>query len=196
MKQSAEKMTYSDYLTWPEGERWELISGVAYNMSPAPSPMHQHVLGELFAQLHALSANSRCSVYLVPFDVRFPEKNEKETDISTVVQPDISIVCDASKIDRKGCKGAPDMVIEILSPATAKKDRREKFRLYQRHQVKSYWIVSPLDEIIEVFTLNQDGKYGEADIYTADDRVPVSVFPGAEIDLAKVFSVNREEEEE
>ena len=195
MKQSAEKMTYSDYLTWPEGERWELISGVAYNMSPAPSPMHQYVLGELFAQLHSLSANSRCSVYLAPFDVRLPEKNERDTDISTVVQPDISIVCDASKIDRKGCKGAPDMVIEILSPATAKKDRREKFRLYERHQVKIYWLVSPLDEIIEVFTLNPDGRYGDADIYTADDRVPVSVFPGAEIDLSRVFSVNREEGE-
>ena len=195
MKESAEKMTYRDYLAWPEGERWELISGVAYNMSPAPSPMHQRVLIALSTQLYHLFEGKPCSVYLVPFDVRLPEKNERETDISTVVQPDISIVCDASKIDRKGCKGAPDMVIEILSPATAKKDRREKFRLYERHQVKTYWIVSPLDEIIEVFTLNQGGKYGEADIYTADDRVPVSVFPGAEIDLSRVFSVNREEDE-
>ena len=195
MKESAEKMTYGEYLTWPEGERWELISGVAYNMSPAPSPMHQRVLIALSAQLYHLSEGKSCAVYPAPFDVRLPEKNERDTDISTVVQPDISIVCDASKIDRKGCKGAPDMVIEILSPATAKKDRQEKFRLYERHQVKTYWIVSPLDEIIEVFTLNQDGKYGEADIYTADDRVPVSVFPGAEIDLAKVFSANREEDE-
>ena len=194
MKESAEKMTYRDYLTWPEGERWELISGVAYNMSPAPSPMHQRVLIALSTQLYHLFEGKPCAVYLAPFDVRLPEKNQRETDISTVVQPDISIVCDASKIDRKGCKGAPDMVIEILSPATAKKDRREKFRLYERHQVKAYWIVSPLDEIIEVFTL-KDGKYGEAEIYTADDRVPVSVFPGAEIDLSRVFSVNREEDE-
>ena len=194
MKESAEKMTYRDYLTWPEGERWELISGVAYNMSPAPSPMHQRVLIALSTQLYHLFEGKSCSVYLAPFDVRLPEKNERETDISTVVQPDISIVCDASKIDRKGCKGAPDMVIEILSPATAKKDRRKKFRLYERHQVKAYWIVSPLDEIIEVFTL-KDGKYGEAEIYTADDRVPVSVFPGAEVDLSRVFSVNREEDE-
>jgi len=195
MKQSAEKLTYGDYLTWPEGERWELISGVAYNMSPAPSPMHQRVLAALFAKLYNYSEGSRCMVYLAPFDVRLPEKNERDTDISTVVQPDISIVCDASKIDRKGCKGAPDMVIEILSPSTAKKDMQEKRRLYERHQVKSYWIVYPLDEVIHVFTLNQDGKYGEADIYSADDHVPVSVFPGAEIDLAKVFSVNREEDE-
>lgn len=194
MKESAQKMTYRDYLTWPEGERWELISGVAYNMSPAPSPMHQRVLAALFAKLYHYSEGSRCTVYLAPFDVRLPEKNERDTDISTVVQPDISIVCDASKIDRKGCKGAPDMVIEILSPSTAKKDMQEKRRLYERHQVKSYWIVYPLDEVIHVFTL-KDGKYGEADIYTADDHVPVGVFPGAEIDLAKVFSVNREEDE-
>ena len=195
MKESAEKMTYRDYLTWPEGERWELISGVAYNMSPAPSPMHQRVLIALSTQLYHLFEGKPCAVYLAPFDVRLPEKNERDTDISTVVQPDISIVCDASKIDRKGCKGAPDMVIEILSPSTAKKDIQEKRRLYERHQVKSYWIVYPLDEVIHVFTLNQDGKYGEADIYSADDHVPVSVFPGAEIDLAKVFSVNREEDE-
>ena len=112
-----QKWTYTDYLTWPEGERWELINGVAYNMSPAPSRRHQELSGELFRQIANHLKGKQCKVYDAPFDVRLSTAgNESDNYIDTVVQPDIVVVCDPSKLDERGCKGAPDIVIEISSP--------------------------------------------------------------------------------
>jgi Uma2 family endonuclease len=184
-------LTYRDYLTWPDNERGELIRGVAYDMSPAPAPEHQIVLGELFGELRNFLRGTSCRAYIAPFDVRFPEGNEADDAIETVVQPDISIVCDASKIDRKGCKGAPDIIIEILSPATAKKDSQEKFTLYEHHGVQEYWIVHPSEHLVEVFALGKDQAYGRPKIYAEDDILPVSRFPGLELDLAVVFGIEK-----
>lgn len=192
---STETFTYGDYLTWPDEERWELIHGVAYNMSPAPSTEHQRVLTKLLVPLGQFFIDRPCEVFCAPFDVRLPEKHEADEDINTVVQPDLVVICDPSKVDSKGCKGAPDMIIEILSPSTAKKDRQDKFSLYEEHGVKEYWIVHPLEHLIEVFALGDDGTYGRPTIYARDDRLPVNLFPGLEIQLARIFGIEQGAEE-
>ncbi|MBI4778088.1 Uma2 family endonuclease [Candidatus Desantisbacteria bacterium] len=135
-RKKEERFTYGDYLKWPDEERWELIDGVAYDMSPAPSRRHQEVVGELFRQFATYLLGKSCKVYVAPFDVRLPECDEADEDIITVVQPDIIVVCDRDKLDDKGGRGAPDIVIEILSPWTAKKDLRTKYNLYERHRVR------------------------------------------------------------
>lgn len=129
MQRDDRRYTYGDFASWPEGERWEPIDGVAYDMSPAPSPRHQVVLGELHAQFHAALRGSPCRPYLAPLDVRLPNGTEEDALVSTVVQPDLAVVCDAAKIDARGCRGAPDLLVEILSPSTAYKDQTAKHEL-------------------------------------------------------------------
>ena len=141
VKKHARLYTYKDYVLWPDEERWELINGAAFNMSPAPSRFHQKISGTLFSKIHHYLEGKPCEVYHAPFDVRLPEGNEPEEDIITVVQPDIAIICDRSKLDDKGCKGSPDLVIEIVSPHTVSKDMKEKLALYEKHGVKEYWII-------------------------------------------------------
>ena len=118
-----EHFTYGDYLKWDDSERWELIDGIAYNMTPAPSRFHQQVSIELCFQLVNHLRDTTCKVYAAPFDVRLLEADEADESVTTVVQPDISVICDPSKLDDRGCKGSPDLIVEILSPATARKDR-------------------------------------------------------------------------
>jgi Uma2 family endonuclease len=184
-----ERFTYADYLIWPDDERWELIDGVAYDMSPAPSTNHQRVSRQLLVQFANFLEQNACEVFQAPFDVRLPESDEADDEIENVVQPDISVICDPSKLDSKGCKGAPDLIIEILSPSTAKKDRHEKFLLYERHGVKEYWIVHQSEHLVEVFKLNDDGVYDKPDIYAGDDVVPVGLFPGLDVNLGIVFGI-------
>ena len=182
-----ERFTYGDYLTWDDGERWELIDGVAYIMTPAPSPYHQLVLGELFIQFRNFLRYTPCQIYLAPFDVRLPEGDEAEEEVRTVVQPDITVVCDRSKLDDKGCKGIPDLIIEILSPSTARKDLKEKFLRYERAGVREYWIVDPSGKMVTVFKLSEGGQYGRPDVYSEEDRVKVGILEGLEIELEPVF---------
>ena len=186
-RQLEEQFTYGDYRTWPDNERWELIDGVAYDMSPAPSRSHQDICGELFFQFRSQLAGRTCRAYLAPFDVRLPQSDEADDDIDTVVQPDIVVVCDRNKLDDKGCKGAPDLVIEILSPYTAHKDLNEKFRLYERVGVKEYWIVHPLDRTVMVFRRDGD-SFGHPAMFAGDDSIPVPMFGELIIDLKQVFS--------
>ena len=178
--------TYADYLTWPEEERWELIDGVPYDMTPAPSTRHQEILGELHRLFSQYLYGKPCKAYLSPFDVRLPKGDDEDEGVLSVVQPDLSIICDRSKIDERGCKGAPDLIIEILSPSTTKKDLGVKLRLYERVGVFEYWLVHPNDQTILVFFL-QKGTYGTPMIYKAPDDVPVQLFPGFLIPLAEVF---------
>lgn len=182
------KHTYADYLTWPENERWELINGLTYNMTPAPSTEHQRISRELVLQFAGYSAGKTCEVFYSPFDVRLPLAQEKDEDIETVVQPDLAIICDRSKLDNRGCKGAPDLIIEIISPATAKKDMQEKFLLYERSGVKEYWLVFPLDKVIDVYALNEDNKYERTGLYQYPDKIKVGIFTDLDIDLGPVFS--------
>ena len=133
-----ETYTYGDYLRWDDGERWELIDGVAYNMTPAPNRRHQAILRELSYQFTAFLAGKPCEVYFSPFDVRLPEHNEKDEEVTTVVQPDLVVICDPDKLDDRGCRGAPDLVNEILSPSTSRKDMKTKLELYEKRGVREY----------------------------------------------------------
>jgi Uma2 family endonuclease len=184
-----ERFTYSDYLTWPDDERWEIIYGVAYAMSPAPGMRHQELSGEIFRQLANYLKGKPCKPFAAPFDVRLSE-NESTSDnyIETVVQPDIVVVCDRSKLDDKGCKGAPDLVIEITSPSTAKNDVTIKFDLYQSNAVKEYWIIQPEDQTVMVFKLQDNRKYAAPERYAANGRLPVPLLGDLVIDLGEVFA--------
>ena len=182
-----EKYTYGDYLTWSDEERWELIDGVPYQMTPAPSRRHQEVLGALHVQFFVALEGKPCKVYLAPFDVRIPAHDEADDLIQTVVQPDLVIVCDQTKLDEKGCKGVPDLLVEILSPATAGKDLKLKLDLYERVGVEEYWVVHPLDQTVKVFRENER-KYSKPEIYSKRDQIPVGIYTNELIiDLAKVF---------
>ncbi|MFH0802289.1 MAG: Uma2 family endonuclease [bacterium] len=184
-----EKYSYRDYLSWPDEERWELIEGVPYGMTPAPSRFHQEILGEIFRQFSNYLVAKKCRIYMAPFDVRLPESNEADEEVETVVQPDLVVVCDPSKLDKKGVRGAPDLIIEITSPATARKDQREKFFLYEKAGVKEYWIVNAGDRIITVFKLDEHGKYGRPEIYSDEESIEVGLFSGdLAIDLKPAFS--------
>jgi Uma2 family endonuclease len=179
--------TYGDYITWPDEERWELIDGYAYNMSPAPSRRHQKISRELEKHIVVFLTDNPCEVYYAPFDVRLPETDEADEEIYTVVQPDIVVICDVKKLDDKGCRGAPDFVIEILSPATSAKDMKIKLALYERHGVKEYWVVHPTDNIIMVFKLDKKKMYGRPAVYTEADKIATPILKGLEIDLELVF---------
>lgn len=175
------RYTYADYCTWDDSERWELINGVPHAMAPAPSPKHQNIGFELGRQLGNFLQGKPCKVYPAPFDVRLNADNDDDT----VVQPDLSVVCDRSKIDDKGCKGAPDLVVEILSPSTAQRDRIVKFNLYQQAGVREYWIVEPDSKSVQVCIL-KDGLYFVKG-YTDADTAPVTALPGCEVNLQEVF---------
>ncbi len=183
-----ERFTYGDYLTWDDGERWELIDGVPYNMSPAPRVRHQLILGELHRQVANWLLDKPCQLFLAPFDVRLPEADESDDLVETVVQPDLSVVCDKTKLDDAGCRGAPDLIVEILSPSTAHKDLKVKFDRYERAGVREYWIVDPTGSTVQIYTVGMDGKYGRPEVFGAVDRVSVGIFPELEIDLATVFA--------
>ena len=182
-----ERYTYGDYLNWPDEERWELIDGEAYDMSPAPSRWHQQISMELAKQIAVFLTGKKCEVYHAPFDVRLPEADEDDSETMTVVQPDIAVICDPAKLDNRGCRGAPDFVVEILSPFTASKDQIEKLALYEKHGVKEYWIIHPTDNLLTAHLLGKDGKYGTPAIYEGKGSLEVATLPGLTVDLDAVF---------
>lgn len=187
LSQEDKKYSYADYLTWPEDERWEIIDSIAY-MHAAPSPIHQEILVSLLAQLHHCLSGEPCKVYPVPFCVRLMGDEEKKNqDIKNVVEPDITIVCDKSKIDETGYNGAPDLIIEIISPSSIKMDRLIKFNSYEKAGVKEYWIVEPGGKHVSVFVLQDDQRYGRPETYTEDGEIKVSIFPDLIINLKPVF---------
>jgi len=183
-----ERFTYGNYVTWPEEERWELIEGVPYNMTPAPSRRHQEVKAALFDQLYDFLKGKPCKAFDAPFDVRLPEGDEDDEDIDTVVQPDIVVVCDKAKLDEKGCRGAPDFIVEIISPSTSAKDQIKKVALYERHGVREYWIAHPTENLLTVRLLGADGKYGAPVMMEGKGRLAVATLPGLEVDLDAVFA--------
>ena len=145
-----ERYTYADYLEWDEKERVELIDGAPLMMAP-PSRKHQEISGEIYRQLANFLRGKGCRVYAAPFGVRLFERAEDgPEDVDTVVEPDITVVCDRDKLDDQGCKGAPDLIVEILSPSTQRRDRLTKLNLYQRAGVREYWIVNPEDRTVQV----------------------------------------------
>jgi Uma2 family endonuclease len=176
--------TFADYLSWQFSEMVELIKGKIYRMTPAPIPLHQRFAGNIFTEISVYLKKKPYKVYIAPFDVYLPI--EKTSGKPTVVQPDICVICDPSKIDNKGCIGAPDMIVEILSPSTTHKDVKEKFDVYESSGVNEYWIVSPGDKIIDIFLLEND-KYQLKGKFTLGDKVSPYTLPELIIDLDEVF---------
>jgi Uma2 family endonuclease len=181
-----QKYSYADYLTWDEGERLELIDGEIFNIAPAPSRRHQQVLRELSTAFSVFLREKECEVFFAPFDVRLLEDNKQDDDINNVVQPDLSIVCDKEKLDDKGCKGAPDMIIEVLSPSSVKLDRWKKYQLYKKAGVNEYWLVEPVNNSVEIHHLIDD-QYKFQGVFTKDDTISVNIFPGFKLDLNQIF---------
>jgi len=188
MQKAEDRFTYRQLLTWPEGERWELIDGIAYDMTPAPTTPHQRISGRLFNQFFNYLDGKSCEVFAAPFDVLLPMGNETEEEVDTVVEPDITIVCDHNKLTERGCFGAPELVVEILSPSTARKDLREKFAAYQRAGVREYWIVDPANRLVTVYRLGENQRYGQSEIFAPEDTVSVEVLEGLTIDLSRIFA--------
>ncbi|MBK8055485.1 MAG: Uma2 family endonuclease [Saprospiraceae bacterium] len=190
--------SYADYLLWRFEERVELIKGKILKMSPAPSSKHQRTSSQIHGLLWTFLKN-KCNVYAAPFDVRLPisedlniskkyknkAKKLQDGKILTVVQPDITVVCDPEKLDERGCIGAPDLVIEILSPGNKDIELKDKFEIYQESGIKEYWIVEP-DEYILVYTLLK-GKYTGSKPFTSGEKVTSTVLPGMSLIVSEIF---------
>ncbi|MFW5636703.1 MAG: Uma2 family endonuclease [Thermodesulfobacteriota bacterium] len=183
--------TYGEYLSCTGEHRLELIEGVVYDLSPAPSRRHQEICGELFRQIANFLTGKDCRVYAAPFDVRLPRFEERDEDTTTVVQPDISVVCDSAKLDDRGCRGTPDWVVEIISPATASRDQIQKVALYEAHGVQEYWIVHPTDNLLTIRRLDENGRYGIPEILEGRGEVRPAILPELGVDLDAVFKVSR-----
>ncbi len=173
--------TYGDYLTWPHDIRYELIDGQAYLMAPAPSLDHQDIAGEIYFQLRQALDGKPCRPYISPVDVRLPKGNEDDAEIDTVVQPDVLVVCDPSKLERRGVRGAPDFVVEVLSPSSAFHDHQRKREVYERAGVREYWLVDPVERTVLVYLLDDRGKYGKPEVYELAGETEIQVLPGVTI---------------
>jgi len=185
------RYTYADYLTWMDDVRRELYDGFIKLMTPAPSSKHQEISVNLTISLGSFLIRKVCKLYHAPSDVRFPKnrKSLEDKQVYTVLQPDLYIVCDLSKLDARGCLGAPDLIIEIVSPKNSKRDLKDKFDIYQEHGVREYWIVNPNDENVSVFFLDEKGKFQLIGMYAEDDKIPVNIFDGdLKVDLMEVFT--------
>jgi len=178
--------TYADYLKWTFDERLELIKGKIFNMSPAPGSIHQFVSGAIFNEFYNYLKNKPCHVMCAPFDVRLIRKSGDDKDITTVVQPDICVVCDPKKIDAKGCLGSPDIVVEILSPGNNKKELQNKYEVYEEAGVLEYWIIQPLEKTFLKYTL-VNGSFQPSRLLTNGDEVTTTILPDFVLNLDEVF---------
>jgi Uma2 family endonuclease len=187
-----EYYTYGDYKSWNDDLRWELIGGEAFCMSPGPGAAHQLLVGNLFFGLKNYFQDKVCDVIVAPFDVILPDGDESEDKIDTVVQPDIIILCDKSKLRANGIKGAPDVVFEILSPSTARRDLDDKLQLYERAGVKEYVIADPHNRVIIACRRDLENRFSQRKIYGADDVLELETFPELKIPLTSIWGDMRE----
>lgn len=180
--------SYADYLKWTFDDRLELIKGKIFKMTPAPNLFHQDISGNVFNHLYNFLRNKPCKTYSAPFDVRLPrKKSENDEQIYTVVQPDICVICDISKLDIRGCTGAPDIVVEILSPGNNQKELKNKYEVYEESGVLEYWIIHPQEKTFLKYTL-VNSTYQPSRLLTMGDIVTTPVLPGFELDLDTVFA--------
>ncbi|MDD4177899.1 MAG: Uma2 family endonuclease [Bacteroidales bacterium] len=186
---TTKRYTYADYLTWMDDMRREIYDGFVKLMTPAPNLKHQEISFNLTGIFRNYLLKNKCKGFAAPSDVRLPKnKNNSDETIYTVLQPDLYVVCDLTKLDDRGCLGAPDLVIEITSPKTARRDLKDKYQIYEQHGVREYWIVNPSDENVLTFVLDANGKFQLAGLYAGDDKIPVHIFDGdLQIDLTEVF---------
>lgn len=185
--------TYSDYLKFEFDEMVELIRGKIFKMSPAPSTTHQRISGAIFFQLFSYFKVNSCSLFSAPTDVVLPIPNVPKKKSTTVVQPDIFVICDPSKVEEKCVYGVPDLVIEILSRHTRKKDIQLKHEVYQESGVREYWIVFPKDEIIDIFVL-EDCKFVLKSRHAGNEVFTSHIFPDLKVDTNDIFPTIIDEE--
>lgn len=176
--------TYDDYLNFADDEIIEIIDGRILGMSPAPSRRHQEIITEILTEIKSYIKVNKgsCKVYPAPFDVILKHDNEDVKNSRNIIQPDISVICDKNKLTDKGCTGAPDMIVEVVSPFNPSNDYIKKLSLYQEYKVKEYWIVNPMKKTILVYTLEID-SYGAPTSYTFDNEIKVSIFENLTIDF-------------
>jgi Uma2 family endonuclease len=180
------RYSYADYLTWQLDEMVELIKGKVFKAAASPRRKHQEVSLKIASQLYYLLKNKECKVFEAPFDVRLPVHSKKNEDIFTVVQPDICVVCDRSKLDEAGCIGAPDLIVEILSPGNNRKEIHNKFEVYEESGVNEYWVIHPEEQTLLIYTLTE-GKYVPSRLFTVGDIVPSRCIVGFNLDLKDLF---------
>ena len=185
-KANNEKYTYQDYCQWPDEERWEIIDGIAYDMSPAPNMRHQGILINLAGIVRTSLSKKPCIPRFSPIDVVLSDYD--------VVQPDFIIVCDRTKITEKNIQGAPDVVFEIISPSTSKKDRWIKQTLYEKSGVKEYIIVFPEGNYLERYILGEDGRFNRGEMMEEKDTLELMSVPGVVIPLGEVFADDLKQE--
>ncbi len=179
--------SYADYLLWRFKERVELIKGKILKMSPASSRKHQEISRNINRVLDQYFYGQKCKLYYAPFDVRIPRQSSDDKEVFTVVQPDLCVVCDESKLDDKGCIGAPDLIVEILSPGNSKREMKDKFELYQESGVREYWIVDPNQESVLIYIL-KNGEY--IGLKPVVDDVAVSyIFPDLTVHTNDIFTM-------
>ena len=177
--------TFSDYMMWQFSDRVELLRGFINKMSPAPNRRHQALSRNLsYSLLKKFTKGTTCEVYFAPFDVRLPVPSAKKD--TTVVQPDICIICDRNKLDDQGCNGAPDLIVEILSPSNAKHDADTKFKLYEESGVKEYWMVEPEQQMVFVYSL-QNSKYIGLKPFTKGQTIDSPLFPDLKVEVDEIF---------
>lgn len=180
--------TYTDYLTYPEGERIEIIDGHICKMAAAPTRIHQQIITELIFKIrqYIASTNGPCKVYPAPFDVILKNDDEDINNSKNIVQPDISVICNKNKLTDKGCTGAPDMIVEVVSPFNTSSDYVRKLNLYEQYKVCEYWIVNPMNETILVYILDESNQYAAPKNYTFKDKIKVHIYDNLEIDFNKL----------
>jgi Uma2 family endonuclease len=176
---------YADYLNWPEDVRYELIDGAAYLVAPAPTRRHQELVGEIYYQLRQALEGKPCRPFVAPFDVRLPKAGEADDEIDTVVQPDVLVVCDRGKLDARGMRGAPDWVVEVLSPSSSAYDQTVKLAAYERAGVPEVWLVHATDRIVTVYRLSA-GAYGRPAIHELKETLAVGALPEIVIDWERL----------
>ncbi len=181
--------SYADYLGWQFDQAIEIIKGKILPMA-APSTKHQRISRVLNGVFYNYFQKNPCEFFAAPFDVRLLDRHKSakaNKDVFTVVQPDICVICDDSKLDEKGCLGSPDLVIEILSPGNSNKEMRLKKSLYEENEIREYWIVDPEHETVHQFHLTEEGIYSPATIYINEDFLDGVIFPDLKIELMEVF---------
>ncbi len=182
----SKKYSYADYLTWQFKERVELFKGKIFKMSPAPNRIHQTIMRRITSEFEVFFEEHPCHLYFAPFDVMLTKKDKKDKQIFTVVQPDLVVVCDETKLDEQGCKGSPDLVVEVLSPGNSKKEMTNKFKLYEENEIPEYWIIDPERKTALVYYL-KDGIYIGMKPFTEDEVIISKKFPKLKVRMEKLF---------
>jgi len=179
--------TYADYLKWTFDERLELIKGKIFKMSPAPGSVHQIISAAVSNELYNYLKGKPCRVFSAPFDVRLIRRSMDDKDVTTVVQPDICVICDPKKVDAKGCIGSPDIVVEILSPGNNKKELKNKYEVYEEAGVLEYWIIHPVEKTFFKYILT-DGAFQASKMLTISDEITTPILPGFILNLDELFT--------